>query len=336
MHGTDAVNLPDAECDAIVTLSFLAAICDGDRDAEEQSRLERVIADLGIQDVPALLERLRSGAFDIASAAREITTADGRQAAYETAMSVCYADGDLNPTERTFLARLQDGLRLSDAEIAEAGLEARALANAPLPGPDLVLTASSLGGMRPSQAGIPAISADAALDAMIRQHALIAGALEILPQRLATLAIIPLQMRLVHRIGADFGHQLDQAQAKLLLGVMGVGAMTQVLDGVARKVLGGTGRGLLGRALGGVLGGAAGAAAGIGIAFATTHALGHVAKQYYAQGRKLSEADLKALFVRFKREAEELLPSIQDEIRGQSEKLDLNRLMGSLKGDLGS
>ena len=326
------MNLPDAERDAIVTLSFLAAISDGDRDAEEQSRLERVIADLGIQDVPALLERLRSGAFDVASAAREITTPDGRQVAYEMAMSVCYADGDLNATERDFLERLRLELGLTDAEIAEAGLEARALAMAPLPGPELGVGPPSSIAMRPSQAGIPAISADAAIDAMIRQHALIAGALELLPQRLATLAIIPLQMRLVHRIGADFGHQLDQAQAKVLLGVMGVGAMTQVLDGMARKVLGGTGRGLLGRALGGVLGGAAGAAAGMGLAFATTHALGHVSKQYYAQGRKLSEADLKALFARFKREAEELLPSVQDEIRSQSEGLDLKRLVTSLKG----
>jgi uncharacterized protein (DUF697 family)/tellurite resistance protein len=324
--------MTDPERDAIVTLSFLAAISDGDRDAEEQSRLERVIADLGIDDVPALLERLRSGAFDIGAAAREIVTTDGRQAAYEMAMSVCYADGDLNAIERDFLERLRLELGLSDAEIAEAGLEARALAMAPLPGPELGLGAASSVTMRPSQAGIPAISADAAIDAMIRQHALIAGALELLPQRLATLAIIPLQMRLVHRIGADFGHQLDQAQAKLLLGVMGVGAMTQVLDGMARKVLGGTGRGLLGRALGGVLGGAAGAAAGMGLAFATTHALGHVSKQYYAQGRKLSEADLKALFARFRREAEELLPSVQDEIRSQSEGLDLKRLMGSLKG----
>ena len=326
------MNLPDAERDAIVTLSFLAAISDGDRDAEEQSRLERVIANLGIDDVPALLERLRSGAFDIASAVHEITTTDGKQAAYETALSVCYADGDLNATERDFLERLRLELGLTDAEIAEAGLEARALAMAPLPGPELGLSAPSSVAMRPSQAGIPAISADAAIDAMIRQHALIAGALELLPQRLATLAIIPLQMRLVHRIGADFGHQLDQAQAKLLLGVMGVGAMTQVLDGMARRVLGGTGRGLLGRALGGVLGSAAGAAAGMGLAFATTHALGHVSKQYYAQGRRLSEADLKALFARFKREAEELLPSMQDEIRSRSESLDWKRLMGSLKG----
>jgi len=330
------VNLPDAERDAIVSISFLAAVSDGDRDADEQTRLERVIADLGIQDVPALLERLRSGAFDVASAAREIRTADGRQAAYEMAVSVCYADGDLNATERDFLERLRLALGLSDAEIAEAAHTARALATAPLPGPDLGLSPAPSGGTRPSQAGIPALSADAAIDAMIRQHALIAGALELLPQRLATLAIIPLQMRLVHRIGADFGHQLDQAQAKLLLGVMGVGAVTQVLDGVARKVLGGTGRGLLGRALGGVLGGAAGAAAGVGIAFVTTHALGHVSKQYYAQGRKLSEADLKALFARFKREAEDLLPSIQNEIRTRSEGLDLNRLMGSLKGELGS
>ncbi len=114
---------------------------------------------------------------------------------------------------------------------------------------------------------------------------------------------------------------------------MGAGAVTQVLDGVSRKALGGLGRGLLGKVLGGVAGGAAGTVAGMGLAFASTYALGHVAKQYSAQGGKLSREDLEALARRFRTEAQELLPKVQDEIRAQSERRDLGRVMATLTGE---
>jgi uncharacterized protein (DUF697 family) len=185
---------------------------------------------------------------------------------------------------------------------------------------------------RPSQAGIPAVSHDAALDAMIRQQALLAGALELLPQQLASLAIIPLQMRLVYRIGADYGQKLDGMQIKDLLGVLGIGAAGQLLDGMVRRLAGGLGRGLLGTVVGGVLGGTAGRAAGAGVAFVTTYALGHAARQYYAQGRQLSQQDLRALFERFRGEAQALLPRVREEIHAQSQHLDLGHLLATLRG----
>jgi hypothetical protein len=105
-----------------------------------------------------------------------------------------------------------------------------------------------------------------------------------------------------------------------------------VLDAVARRIIGGLGRGMFGRVLGGVVGGTAGLVAGAGVAFCTTYALGHAAKQYYAQGRSLSQADLRALFERFRAEAEALLPKVHQEIHAQSRQLDLGRLLSSIKG----
>ncbi len=81
-----------------------------------------------------------------------------------------------------------------------------------------------------------------------------------------------------------------------------------------------------------MVGGTAGIVAGAGVSFATTYALGHVAMQYYAQGRKLSQADLRALFERFRGEAETLLPKVQQEIHAQSRELDLGRLLTTLRG----
>ena len=139
-------------------------------------------------------------------------------------------------------------------------------------------------------------------------------------------------MRMVYRIGVDYGHNLDREQIKDLLGAMGIGAAAQVLDGLARRILGGLGRGLFGRTLGGVVGGTAGMAAGAGVSFVTTYALGQAARQYYAQGRRLSREDIQALFQRFRAEAEVLLPRFQEEIHLQAQHLDLKRLVDSLRG----
>ena len=135
---------------------------------------------------------------------------------------------------------------------------------------------------------------------------MLTAALELLPDRLANVAILPLQLRLVYEIGQRHGQQLDANQVKDLAGTFGLGAAAQVVEGLVRKVLGGVASGLLG----GLLGGATGLAAGAAVTFAATYALGHAAEQYYAQGRKLSAEDLRALFTRFQGEAQALLPQV--------------------------
>jgi uncharacterized protein (DUF697 family)/tellurite resistance protein len=314
--------------DPVIAICLLAALADGERSAEEQEQFARIAARLGGSDLPGLIARMRSGQVTVTDAARRLSSPDARQLAYEMAVSVVYADGDANAGEQAFLAGLKQVLEIEGDEPEEV----QKLAQAPLTGPTMNLMPSSSGAPRHSQAGIPAMSHDEALDEMIRRQALLTGALELLPQNLASMAIIPLQMRLVYRIGADYGHQLDAPQIKDLLGIMGIGAAAQVLDGMARRILGGLGRGLFGSVLGGIVGGTAGVAAGAGVSFVTTYALGHAAKQYYAQGRKLSREDLRALFERFRGEAEALLPRVQQEIHAQSQHLDLKRVMVAIRG----
>ncbi len=73
------------------------------------------------------------------------------------------------------------------------------------------------------------------------------------------MAIIPLQMKLVYRIGQQYGFQLDQNYAKDFLATLGVGITSQFLEGAASKILGGLFGGL-GRT----------AARAAGMSFATT------------------------------------------------------------------
>jgi uncharacterized protein (DUF697 family) len=320
--------------DPIVAICLLAALADGERSAEEHAQFQRIAARLGADPDSGLSVRAENKELTLAEAAERLSSPEARRTAMEMSISVIYADGQANPGELAFLAELRKVIAAADEETETLQREVETLALAPLTGPLPDTTAGTLRGHapRPSQAGIPALSHDAALDTLIRKQALLTGALELLPQNLASLAIIPLQMRLVYRIGKDFGHNLDSAQIKDLLGTLGIGAAAQVMDGMARRILGGLGRGMFGRTLGGIVGGTAGAAAGAGVSFVTTYALGYAARQYYEQGRTLSTEDLRALFQRFKREAEELLPKVQEEIHQQASHLDLKRVLASVKG----
>jgi uncharacterized protein (DUF697 family) len=167
---------------------------------------------------------------------------------------------------------------------------------------------------------------DSELDQLILKQAMITGAVELLPDRLANAVIIPLQLRLVYQIGQRYGQQLNADQVKDLLGALGIGAAAQAVEGVVRRLVRGVIRGLLG----GAIGGAGGLVAGAAVSFASTYALGHAAQQYYAQGRRLSTADLRALFGRFQEEAKTMFPKLQDQIQAQAKSLNLKSLLGDL------
>jgi hypothetical protein len=55
------------------------------------------------------------------------------------------------------------------------------------------------------------------VDKMILNYAILNGALELLTDSLATMAIIPLQMKMVYRIGKAHGYELDRGHIKELL-----------------------------------------------------------------------------------------------------------------------
>jgi uncharacterized protein (DUF697 family) len=164
-------------------------------------------------------------------------------------------------------------------------------------------------------------------DTLILDQAMLTAACELLPHRLSGMAILPLQLRMVYLIGQRHGQQFDLAQAKDLAAVLGIGAAGHMMEGIVRGVLGGVGRGVLG----GWLGGAAGLAAGAAVTFATTYALGHAAEQYYAQGRTLSRADLKALFAKLQVDARTVFPRVEVRIRDLAAGTNLNSILANLR-----
>src|SRR5207253_10851460 len=100
-------------------------------------------------------------------------------------------------------------------------------------------------------AGSGSARATTTTDELILQQAIVTGALEILPDRLANIAVLPLQLRLVYQLGQRHGQQLDARQVRDLAATLGLGAAAQAFEGVAMKLLGGIGGGLLGGLFGG-------------------------------------------------------------------------------------
>ena len=186
----------------------------------------------------------------------------------------------------------------------------------------------SSGAPAPTGPVVAAVPADAAaLDATILNYAIVNGALELLPQSMASMAIIPLQMKMVYAIGKAYGFELGREHIKELLATVGVGLTSQFLEQFGRKLVGG----LFGKIGGGLLGGVGSVTTGAAFSFATTYALGQVAKRYYAGGRTIDAAGLQQSFSEMLGQAKQLQGKYTGQIAEQARTLDLTKLLAAVR-----
>lgn len=272
---------------------------------------------------------------DPAKEARELSSPEVRRYAFEMAVAVCDADGRCSDAERRFLETLRVSLGLDADESATVVAEADRLADFELAAAPTAMTMTPT--MTPSSAP-PSTSSSttrdvaanvaAEIDASILKYAILNGALELLPQGLATMAIVPLQMKMVYGVGKSYGVSLDRGHIKEFIATIGVGMTSQVVENFARDLLGGLAKKFLGKTAGKFVKTATGAA----MSFATTYALGQVAKQYYAGGRKLSSVDLRALFRREVERAKGLYTQHRPEIEQSARTLDAKQVLAMVRG----
>src|SRR5207253_517642 len=123
-----------------------------------------------------------AGKLTLPQVATQLQTPSAKALAYEMAVCVCHADGILKDPEKQFLAELRQALQLDSHAADDHQQTAQALVAQPL-----------------STSAPPVIDTgrEAEIDHVILNAAILNGALEIMPHTLATMAIVPLQMRLV-------------------------------------------------------------------------------------------------------------------------------------------
>lgn len=320
------------EQQAILTIALMAALADGEKADTERESIRGIAESLGAeaganglakvyQDV--LLKRV-----DLAASVARLSDPGQRELAYEMAVCVCDADGARSPAESDFLADLKARLKPDAAESAAfEKVESALVQAAAVSVPVAVAAGASAAPAAPAATEVRGPDG-AALDKSILNYSLLNGALELLPQSWASMAIIPLQVKMVYEIGQAHGVELDQGHIREFIAAVGVGLTSQYLEQFGRKLIGG----LLGKAAGRTIGGVGRAATGMAFSFATTYALGQVAKRYYAGGRQMSTALLKQSFQDLLGPAKQMQTQYLPQIQQKAATLDAGQVMAMVRG----
>ncbi len=282
----------------------------------ERAELKRIAESLPLADgnMAALYQDVLMKRVTLDEAVRGLDTPEVRNLAYELAVCVADADGVQGPAEKAFLAGLRGKLGLEAAAAEAFTAKAESIAAAPL------ATATA------AEPQFAATMSPEEMDRMILNYAILNGALELLPESLASMAIIPLQMKMVYRVGKAHGFDLDRGHVKDFLATLGVGLTSQYVEQVGAKLLGKLFRGIGG----GLLGGLASQAVSSGFSFATTYALGQVAKRYYAGGRTLTGEALKDAFSSMLGEAKGLQSRYLGDIQEKARTLDISKVLAEV------
>jgi uncharacterized protein (DUF697 family)/tellurite resistance protein len=294
----------------LLAICLFAAFADGEKSDAEREEIRRIADDLGSDNLAALTRQILMGKGSLDTAVAELHSRSERMLAYEMARGVCESGGSISPAEAEFLKSLHSKLNLNAADSEFVEIKTSAITRAPVELTDLPTT------RRPDNSG------------MILKYSILNGALELLPDTLATMAIIPMQMKMVYRIGKSHGVELDRSSIKEFLATAGLGFGSQVLEGFARKLMGGLAKKTAGK----MAGKTANHLTGSAFSFASTYAIGHLAEQYHSAGRKLSSSEMKSIFIPLKQKAGELHQQYLPEIQNRAQSLDAASILNLVRG----
>ena len=287
-----SAHMTTSEQKAVLTIALMAAFADGENSEVERAALRSMADSFGPEagiNLWDICQDVLTRHRPLGDVVAELTTPEARALAFEMASGVCEADGVVNDRERAFLDSLRGALNPGASTSTAQPIPAAPASAAPGTGGSAVpLTLEPVD--------------TEAIDKMVINYSILNGALELLPHDLATLAIVPLQMRMVYRIGHRYGFTLDRGHVRDFLATAGVGLASQAVEGMARRFLGG----LAGQLLGGVGRAVVGVGTGGAFAFAGTYAIGQLANRYYAGGRKMDTAVLRDTYARLLTEGKAL------------------------------
>ncbi|HSP41917.1 MAG TPA: hypothetical protein VLO11_03500 [Luteolibacter sp.] len=307
------MNIPSSESvatDSLLAVCLFAAFADGEKSEAEREQIRLMAEELGSEDVAAISRKILMGKLSLDAVAQSLAPQEEhRLLAYEMARAVCEAGGAISKDEQVFLTELRGKLSLGAVESKAIDEEVDSLALGPL---DTAETAPSA----PDNSG------------MILRYAIVNGALELLPETLATMAIIPLQMKMVYRIGKSHGFELSRDNIKEFLATAGVGLGSQMVEGFARKLMSGFGKKLAGKMAGRV----AGQVTGSAFSFGTTYAIGHIAERYYSGGRKLGAGEIKSLFSSLGAQGKEMHARYLPDIQQRASQLNTAEILSMVRG----
>jgi len=300
---------PNTTHDSLLAICLFAAFSNGEQSEAERQEIARYAEEMDADNLAALSRSILMGKLSLAEACEGLGGDNDRMLAYEMARAICEAGGSIAAEEEEFLADLRRNLKLGESESLAVNEQVDSVALAPLAAEQPEAAVTDSGGM-------------------ILKYAILNGALELLPQTMATVVIIPMQMKMVYRIGKANGVELDRSNIKDFLATAGIGLGSQMVEGFARKMVGKFGRKLGGKTVGKV----ADQITGSAMSFASTYAIGHVAQRYYSGGRSLAAPDMKKLIGPLQTQARELHTRYLPQIQERAKTLDAASILSLVRG----
>lgn len=318
--------------EALYSICLLAAFADGGKADQEREELKQIGESLLPPEFNAagIYQKVLLRRTTVAAEAARLDAPEWKQLTYEMAVKICEADGVTSAAEKEFLTNLAAELGIASAEAAQIVAQGDEVAAA-----DIQEVAPAFLPAIPSS--LPAAAdTKSEVDSLILKYSILNGALELLPETLSTMAIIPLQMKLVNSVGKHHGISLDKRQLMEFLGAAGIGATSQVVEGLAKKMIGGfagkLGKQLLGKSMGGMAKTGVNQLTSSAFSFASTWAIGQLAHRYYANGRSWSGIDAKSTFQSLRNEAEPLHQKLLPQIQEQAAGLDYKKVLSMVSG----
>lgn len=302
------------EQEGILTICLMAAFADGSKGEEERNKFKEILDNFGNDISPMIYQNVLLKKTSLSETVEQLKSNESRSLAYEMAVFICDADGVVNQKEKEFLNVLQNELKIESTVANKINLQGEELA-----------TVSVQENIQIPQQD----EREPAINKMILNYSILNGALELLPQSLATMAIIPLQTKMVYRIGKFYNNDLDSGHIKEFIATVGLGFTSQVLEGYARKLVGGFAKKFIGKIGKGI----ASAATGAAFSFGSTYAIGKVAYSYYSGGRKLDTNQLRNLFSKFSNESKTLYTKYQGDIQNKAKTINVNEIIPMIRGN---
>ena len=317
---------------AILTIALFAAFADGENNDQEREQIRALAQSLakekGLALIPKIYQEVLLKKINLEEVSTSLTEAEYRKLAYEMAVCVCDADGMTTASERAFLSELAKLLQLDQSVTVAANENAESVAALTSSVAPMSQQDKDVNELDTPILSTTPIPLEADVDRSILKSSILNGALELLPQSWASMAIIPLQIKMVYSIGRGYGYELDQGHIRELMATIGVGLTSQYLEQFGRKLRGGL--------FGGVAGGfgkqLGKATTSIAFSFATTYALGQVAKSYYSGGRVMNASLLRESFQKILEPAKKLQSQYIPQIQQRASNLDMSEIMNVVRG----
>jgi uncharacterized protein (DUF697 family) len=264
------------ENEALASLKLLVAVAkaDGQFTSAERSTLEDALSHAKLP-AGVTVQGLIDGTYDLDSLLREVTSQKARDAAFGACLTMAHAHRVPAPQARIVLERIEKAWAVPQDK---RGLLGRLLHEAR----DTVWFTHPVATSDPERR-------TSEINEDVLKYSILSGTLGLNPVPIASivtdLAVVGLQAKMFSDVGRHWGHESSRETAKQVFAGLGVGTAARVaVNGLVKFVPG------------------MGSVFAASTNFASTWALGQVAKQYWQSGGKADVEMLGEIFTKSKAE----------------------------------